>query len=136
MRRLKTILLILTLVVAAFPRPAQVGLVCRMTGEAMRPVAAEENPTSCCAVRVEKSGRTALANRSCCDLKITPGHAPLPSANVAQVGPLVAVLPTVPTLVRLPATVALAASQTHLAAAPYRGPPLRRSAPRAPPTLS
>ena len=136
MRRLKVILLILTLVVAGFPRPTQIGLVCRMTGQAMQPVIAVENPTSCCAVDKDATGYARLANRSCCDLKITPGHPPLPGATLAHPGPLVAVLPSVLVLLLPPPTVALAAPQTVLAAAPYRGPPLRQAPSRAPPALS
>lgn len=136
MQRLLSIFLSVLFVALAFPRPAQVGLVCRMTGQAMQPVAVKDNPTSCCAVRTGASGTAEMANRSCCNLKITPGHAPLPGAVVADAPSVVAVLPTLPWVVPIPACVAVAPPFTRPGVPPCHGPPTSPTSPRAPPFFS
>ena len=136
MRRLLAILLVALLAGNSFPLATQARLICRMTGQAMQPVAAEDDPRSCCAIREGSSGKTELANRSCCDLKITPGHAPLPSATLAHVATTIAVLPTTPVLVPIPLLCEVPPTVTLVGVPQYRGPPPSSASPRAPPVFS
>lgn len=136
MKRLVAILLVALLAVNSFPLATQTRLICRMTGQAMQPVAVQDDPHSCCAIREGFSGKTELANPSCCDLQITPGHAPLPSATLAHVASAVAVLPTIPIVVPIPTLFELPPTVTLLGVPQYRGPPPSSASPRAPPVFS
>ena len=136
MRRLLAILLVALLAVNSFPLATQARLICRMTGVVMQPIAAEDDPRSCCAIREGSSGKTELANRSCCDLQITPGHAPLPSATLAHVATAVAVLPATPVLVPIPLLFEVPPTVTLVGVPQYRGPPPSSASPRAPPVFS
>lgn len=136
MRRLVAILLVALLAVNSFPLATQARLICRMTGMAMQPIAVQDDPRSCCAIQEGSSGKTELANRSCCDLKITPGHAPLPNATFAHIATAVAILPTIPVGVSIPNLIELAPVVTLVGVPQYRGPPPASASPRAPPIFS
>ena len=136
MRRLLAIVLLTLLTAGSLPSLAQARLICRMTGVEMQPVAVKDDPRSCCAIREKSSGGAELANRSCCDLKITPGHAPLPDATTATVSTDLATLPTIALSLPIPALVATALPSTPPGAPRYRGPPPSPASPRGPPTLS
>lgn len=136
MKQLVAILLVALLAANSFPLATQARLICRMTGQVMQPIAVEDDPRSCCAIREGFSGKTELANRSCCDLQITPGHAPLPNATLAHVASAVAVLPTTPVLVPIPTLFEVPPTVTLVGVPQYRGPPPSSASPRAPPVFS
>ncbi len=136
MRRFWAFFLMALLAVNSFPLAAQVRLVCRMTGEAMKPIAVEDDPRSCCAIRGGSSGGVELANRSCCDLKTTPGHAPLPSAISPEPAGYTAALPMVSIAVPIPLLYELPPSVAYQDVLRYRGPPLSSASPRGPPVFS
>lgn len=136
MRRFLAILVAALLAAGAVPTAGRIVLICRGTGEILRPVAVSESPTSCCAVRSGADGGMELANRSCCDLQFTRGHdAPSP-ALTAGTPPLPAVVATARWTVILPPPVLLPVSVTPTPVAPCRGPPGSPASPRAPPILS
>ena len=136
MKRLLAILIVAVLSVGSLPLPGQTRLVCRMTGVEMKPVAVQESPKSCCAIREKSSGGVELANRSCCTLKTTPRHSPLPVAPLAPCAFPFATLPTVALAVPVSAQTEISLPSTPVSAAPSRGPPLTSASPRGPPTLS
>ena len=136
MRRLLTIFLVALLAVNSFPLAAKARLLCRVSGQAMQPVAVEDDPRSCCAIQPTSSGALELANRSCCELKTTPGHAPLPGALTPEPVTGIAVLPTTMLAVPLPAYLEVAPTVVYEGTPQYRGPPPSPASPRAPPTFS
>ena len=136
MRRLWAILLVAILAVNSFPLAAQARLVCRISGMEMRPVTVEEDRESCCAVTQTPSGELTLANRSCCEIKTTPGHSPLPGALTSDPTTGITVLPTVTLVLPHPAYLEIALAVIYEGAPQYRGPPPSPASPRAPPALS
>ncbi len=136
MRRFLAILVVAIIAVSSFPFAAQARLVCRMTGLPMQPVSVAENPHSCCAIKAKASGGMELANRSCCDLQIRPGHAPLPDATLAHVGTTVAALPTISFTIPIPVLFEMPLTVTLVGVPQYRGPPPSSASPRAPPVFS
>ncbi|WP_395090104.1 hypothetical protein [Armatimonas sp.] len=136
MRRVLAIFLVAVFVASSLPQSASARLICRMTGEEMQPVAVQDDPNSCCAVRAKSTGGMELANRSCCDLKITPGHTPLPSTSFTNVATAVAALTTFTLVLPIQSFVEVAASVSLLVTPLYRGPPPSPDSPRGPPTLS
>ncbi|WP_309720453.1 hypothetical protein [Armatimonas sp.] len=136
MRRLLTIFLVALLAVNSFPLATQARLICRVSGQAMQPIVLEDDPKSCCAIRQAPSGEFELANSSCCELKTTPGHAPLPGALTPETVTGIAVLPTTMLAVPLPAYLEVAPTVVYEGTPQYRGPPPSPASPRAPPTFS
>ena len=129
------IFLVALFVASSLPQSASARLICRMTGVEMQPVAVQDDPNSCCAVRAKSTGGMELANRSCCDLQITPGHAPLPSTNLAAVSTVIAALPTFVLALPVSTFVEVAPQRTLLGVPLYRGPPPSPASPRGPPAL-
>ncbi len=135
MRRFLAIVLLLFLVVGSVPSFGQVRLICRMTGVEMKPVAVKESPKSCCAVRQSASGTFELANRSCCELRFTPGHPPLPDAELPLAPGFDASLPTLALRVPLPALDEKIFCSVPIDQPRYRGPPGSLASARAPPAF-
>ncbi len=135
MRRFLAIALLLFLTVGSLPSFGQVRLVCRMTGVEMKPVSVQDQPRSCCAVRQSASGGFELANRSCCELRFTPGHAPLPTAELAVTPGFDASLPTRVLGVPLPALDEKFFCSVPIDQPRYRGPPGSLASARAPPAF-
>ena len=136
MQRLLAILLVALLAVNSFPLAAQARLVCRVSGQEMQSVAVEDDPKSCCAIKESSSGDVILANRSCCEIKTTPGHAPLPGALTQEPVAGIAVLLTATLAAPIPAYLEVVAPIVYEGTPQYRGPPPSPASPRAPPTLS
>lgn len=136
MRRLLAIFLVALLAVNSFPLAAQARLVCRVSGQAMQPVAVEDDPKSCCAIRPAPSGELELANRSCCEIKTTPGHAPLPGALTQEPVAGIAILTMATVPVPRPEYLEVVAPVVYEGTPQYRGPPPSPASPRAPPTFS
>jgi hypothetical protein len=136
MRRLYAILLVAILAVSSLPLAAQSRLVCRISGAEMQPIAAETDPTSCCAVDRTSSGELKLANRSCCEIKTTPSHAPLSGALTPEPLTGIAVMPMATLAFPFPRYLEIVPSVVHEGAPQYRGPPPSPAFPRAPPAFS
>ena len=136
MKRLWAIFLVAILAVNSVPLAAHARLFCRVSGQEMQPIAVEKDPKSCCAVERATSGELTLANRSCCEIKTTPGHAPLLGALTPEPVVSIAVLPTTALVVPLPVYLEVAPPVVYEGTPQYRGPPPSPASPRAPPTLS
>ena len=143
-RRLLAFFVVLCVLTGAIPlQAATVTLVCRLTGQPMQPflhtegvplskaAAADESRLPCCVVDVARvaNGEThfALRSNSCCDMRVTAGHSPLP----AFLSPMVC--DTDMALMPLPATLMAPPFAKVTRSEPIRS---RPSAPRAPPQTS
>ncbi|MGC4045135.1 MAG: hypothetical protein QM758_15195 [Armatimonas sp.] len=137
MKQRIAILLLALLTVSCLPSYSQVRLICRITGVEMAPVSVKDDPHSCCATRGSSSGGVELANRSCCDLRVTPGHPPLPTADLPVALSIPANLPTLTHPVPVPMLAELAPVVAPRELPRLRGPPLLSSiSPRGPPSCS
>ena len=136
MRRLCAILLVAILAVSSFPLAAQSRLICRISGAEMQPVSVENDPKSCCAVDRTSSGELKLANRSCCEIKTTPGHAPLSGALTPEPVTGIAILPTAMLAVPIPPTLEIVPPVVSEGAPQPRGPPPSPASSRGPPAFS
>lgn len=135
-RRLLALLMGLWLVTGSLPVPAQARLLCRATGEPMRPVRVQEHPTSCCAVRAHGPDRFELSNAGCCDLRVSPSRDPLPETTAGPTAPALALPPSIPWTPVAPPAVRRDRPAASGTVPPYRGPPHLVPSLRAPPSLS
>ena len=139
-RQLLALFTALCLLSGTFAVPAKAMLVCRMTGQAMEPVAAEKAHGSCCGAKLTASLggslRYELSNPGCCELRQSPARTEPPAlkATAPDVFP-VATLSEASWLIapRLSDVVPLPPVTDEVAP---RGPPLLSAPPRAPPVLS
>jgi hypothetical protein len=145
-RSLLSLLLALSLLTGLSATPqAHVWLQCRLTGQAMAAIfggpesAVAEKRMPCCVVKAAGSGdaRYRLANRSCCDLRLSTQRGPLPPALAsADVHPVAPGLPAVSSIAFLPRALRAAATMAPRSQSIPRGPPLRSANLRGPPVLS
>jgi hypothetical protein len=140
-RRVVAFQIILYLLAAYLVAPAAPMLVCRMTGQPMRPVVATPATRhSCCAVAVTAGAdgtRYALSSPGCCDLRFTArGEAPVAANPAAPDPPAAPGWAPAPPAIHVPLTGLIAVSPAAQRQDAPRAPPSRPASPRAPPTHS